>query len=73
MWVQHGRSRCHDLRLSALRLVDRREAIVAACSAATGGDIVVVAGKGHETKQVLADRTVDFDDIAVTRETLWNL
>jgi UDP-N-acetylmuramoyl-L-alanyl-D-glutamate--2,6-diaminopimelate ligase len=43
-------------------LVDRAEAIVFAIAAARPGDTVLIAGKGHETYQILADRTVDFDD-----------
>ncbi len=57
----------------AVSLVDRRAAIAAACSEASGGDIVVVAGKGHEVTQTIAGEQLDFDDRAVTREVLWTL
>ena len=50
--------------------VDRRSAIALALSEAAPGDVVVVAGKGHETTQTFADGTVDFDDRAVARELL---
>jgi UDP-N-acetylmuramoyl-L-alanyl-D-glutamate--2,6-diaminopimelate ligase len=50
--------------------VDRRTAIAQALRAAAPHDVVVIAGKGHETYQELADRTIDFDDRAVARELL---
>ena len=50
--------------------VDRRIAIERAVREAHAGDVVLIAGKGHETYQQLADRTIDFDDVAVAREAL---
>ena len=41
---------------------DRREAIVAAVRAAATGDIVVIAGKGHEDYQIIGSETLHFDD-----------
>jgi UDP-N-acetylmuramoyl-L-alanyl-D-glutamate--2,6-diaminopimelate ligase len=52
---------------------DRREAIARAVAAAGEGDVVVIAGKGHEQGQQFADRTVPFDDREVAREALRRL
>ena len=49
---------------------DRQKAIEAALDEARSGDIVLLAGKGHETYQVLRDRTIEFDDRAVARRIL---
>ncbi|HXA51618.1 MAG TPA: UDP-N-acetylmuramoyl-L-alanyl-D-glutamate--2,6-diaminopimelate ligase [Candidatus Acidoferrum sp.] len=49
---------------------DRETAIRRALKDAREGDLVILAGKGHETYQVLKDRTIDFDDRAVAREVL---
>ncbi len=57
-------------RGSVITIVDRGEAIHTAISGATSGDIVVIAGKGHEATQEFADRTIPFDDRAVAREIL---
>ncbi len=51
-----------------LRLVDRAEAIARAASEARPGDVVVVAGKGHETYQIVGAERRDFDDRAVLRD-----
>lgn len=56
-----------------LVLEDRREAIERALGAAEPGDVVVIAGKGHETGQEFADRTIPFDDRLVARDVLRRL
>jgi len=49
---------------------DRAIAIARALKEAREGDVVILAGKGHETYQVLKDRTIPFDDRAVARDVL---
>jgi UDP-N-acetylmuramoyl-L-alanyl-D-glutamate--2,6-diaminopimelate ligase len=52
---------------------DRRKAIVRALATANKGDVVLIAGKGHENYQVFKDRTVHFSDVEVVEETLRGL
>jgi len=47
---------------------DRREAIARAISLAAPNDLILIAGKGHETRQIFAFRTVEFDDRKVAAE-----
>jgi UDP-N-acetylmuramoyl-L-alanyl-D-glutamate--2,6-diaminopimelate ligase len=51
-------------------VVDRRRAIAAALARARPGDMVVIAGKGHETYQIVKGRILPFDDRQVAREEL---
>jgi UDP-N-acetylmuramoyl-L-alanyl-D-glutamate--2,6-diaminopimelate ligase len=51
-------------------VLDRREAIGAALSAARAGDVVLIAGKGHETTQTIGDAVQPFDDREVARAAL---
>jgi UDP-N-acetylmuramoyl-L-alanyl-D-glutamate--2,6-diaminopimelate ligase len=50
--------------------LDRRAAIEQAIRSAQPGDLVIVAGKGHEKYQVIGDRTLPFDDVEVARAAL---
>jgi len=52
----------------ATEVAGRREAIAEAIRIAGAGDIVLVAGKGHETGQIVGDRVLPFDDALVARE-----
>jgi UDP-N-acetylmuramoyl-L-alanyl-D-glutamate--2,6-diaminopimelate ligase len=49
---------------------DRRDAILHAVAIADPGDVVLIAGKGHEKYQEVGGRTFAFDDVAVAREAL---
>ena len=51
-------------------IADRREAIRAAIEEARPGDVILVAGKGHETEQEVEGQRLPFDDRRVVRE-LW--
>jgi UDP-N-acetylmuramoyl-L-alanyl-D-glutamate--2,6-diaminopimelate ligase len=52
---------------------DRKTAIGMALKAAKAGDVVLIAGKGHEKEQILAGRTIPFDDAEVALSTLGDL
>jgi UDP-N-acetylmuramoyl-L-alanyl-D-glutamate--2,6-diaminopimelate ligase len=51
-------------------LVDREEAIYKAIKMATKNDVVIIAGKGHETYQILKDKTIQFDDKYIARKAI---
>jgi UDP-N-acetylmuramoyl-L-alanyl-D-glutamate--2,6-diaminopimelate ligase len=53
-----------------LAIADRRDAIVKAIELARPGDVVLIAGKGHEKYQAIGNRVLPFDDVAVAREAL---
>jgi UDP-N-acetylmuramoyl-L-alanyl-D-glutamate--2,6-diaminopimelate ligase len=52
----------------AIEIGGRRDAIAHAVGIADKGDIVLLAGKGHETGQIVGDRVLPFDDAEVARE-----
>lgn len=53
---------------NATEIGDRRAAISAACEMAQPGDIVLIAGKGHEQGQIVGDMILPFDDVQVARD-----
>ena len=55
------------------QIVDREQAIRAALSSAEPGDCVLIAGRGHESLQVIGTRQISFDDRRVTRRLLREL
>ncbi|TPE69179.1 UDP-N-acetylmuramoyl-L-alanyl-D-glutamate--2,6-diaminopimelate ligase [Halalkalibacterium halodurans] len=65
----------HDMEQGAkgdsyLMIEDRKEAIFKAIELAKEDDIIVIAGKGHETYQQFRDRTIDFDDRIVAQQAI---
>ncbi|HEY2666078.1 MAG TPA: UDP-N-acetylmuramoyl-L-alanyl-D-glutamate--2,6-diaminopimelate ligase [Actinomycetota bacterium] len=54
-------------------VADRGEAIDSAIASARSGDVVVIAGKGHETSQSVGNRLIDFDDARVAAASLRRL
>ena len=54
----------------AVEIGDRRQAIETAIRELGRGDLLVVAGKGHETGQIVGDKVLPFDDAAVVREVV---
>ena len=57
----------------ASEIGDRREAIRAAIAGLSRGDILLVAGKGHETGQIIGDRTIEFSDHEAVASALGEL
>ena len=53
-----------------IKIPDRREAIEYAINNASKGDIVIIAGKGHEDYQIFKDKKIHFDDREVAREAI---
>jgi UDP-N-acetylmuramyl-tripeptide synthetase len=56
-----------------LAITDRRQAIKTACQLAQPNDIIIIAGKGHETYQEIKGVRNDFDDMKIVKETLEQL
>ena len=56
-----------------MSITDRKQAIKAACQMAGEGDIVLVAGKGHETYQEINGKRIDFDDFKIVSQLLTDL
>ena len=52
----------------AVEIGDRRQAIAEAIGSACEGDVVLIAGKGHEQGQIVGDQVLPFDDVATARE-----
>ncbi|MHC5059965.1 MAG: UDP-N-acetylmuramoyl-L-alanyl-D-glutamate--2,6-diaminopimelate ligase [Planctomycetota bacterium] len=61
-----GPGQCESIMIEP----DRKTAIELAVKGAGKGDIVLIAGKGHETYQIIADKRIDFDDRKIARKFL---
>ena len=68
--VEAGADLVEGGRERARAIVDRREAIRCIIAEAGAGDTVLIAGKGHETYQIVGDRQLPFDDREEAREAL---
>lgn len=55
---------------SYITIPDRKEAIVTAINKAAAGDVILIAGKGHETYQIIGSNVYEFDDRVVAREAI---
>lgn len=62
-----------DRSSKVMAITNREEAIKVACALAVSGDIVLVAGKGHEKYQEINGERFPFDDLTLVKETLKNL
>mgnify|MGYP006324976029 CR=1 FL=1 len=56
-----------------MSITDRKQAIQAACQMAQPNDIILIAGKGHETYQEIQGVRYDFDDMEIVKELLIQL
>ena len=56
-----------------MSIVDRKQAIKTACQLAQPNDIILIAGKGHETYQEINGKRIDFDDFKIAKELLKQL
>ncbi|MEZ4858602.1 MAG: UDP-N-acetylmuramoyl-L-alanyl-D-glutamate--2,6-diaminopimelate ligase [Flavobacteriaceae bacterium] len=56
-----------------LSITDRKQAIKTACQMANEGDIILIAGKGHETYQEIKGERFDFDDFKIVNQLLTDL
>lgn len=69
--IEKGVSPAHYKK--TLSITDRKQAIKTACQMAKEGDIVLIAGKGHETYQEIKGERFDFDDFKIVNQMLTDL
>ena len=83
IWITNDNPRNEDPRLIADQIasgcsdkaklhiiLDRREAIASAIKAAQRGDLILIAGKGHENYQIIGSETLEFSDVDMAKELL---
>jgi UDP-N-acetylmuramoyl-L-alanyl-D-glutamate--2,6-diaminopimelate ligase len=68
--VKRGLAPAADRPPSYLTIADRGDAIEKAIELGRTGDLVLIAGKGHEKYQVIGDRSLPFDDAEVAQQAL---
>jgi UDP-N-acetylmuramoyl-L-alanyl-D-glutamate--2,6-diaminopimelate ligase len=66
--IEAGVSPAHFKK--TLSISDRKQAIKTACQMAASGDIILVAGKGHETYQEIKGERFDFDDFKIVNQLI---
>ncbi|MFD9627357.1 UDP-N-acetylmuramoyl-L-alanyl-D-glutamate--2,6-diaminopimelate ligase [Peribacillus muralis] len=66
--IEKGMKTSNSLKYELL--ADREEAIYKAIKEATSGDVVIIAGKGHETSQTFKHKTIHFDDKEIARKAI---
>jgi UDP-N-acetylmuramoyl-L-alanyl-D-glutamate--2,6-diaminopimelate ligase len=68
--IKRGIPTASDRGAATFTVVDRKEAIQFAIRKAEPGDLVLLAGKGHEQTQTIGSRVLPFDEAAIAREAL---
>ena len=68
--IKRGFPPASDRSAATFAIVDRKEAIQFAIRKAEPGDLVLLAGKGHEQSQTIGSERLPFDEAAIAREAL---
>lgn len=71
--IEQGVLDCDDFTGQYELITDRKQAIERAISFVRPGDIILIAGKGHETYQILKDHTIHFDDREEAKEAIFRI